>query len=290
MRLWYNKYKGRMEGLRRMTENNDRSKFIETIQHFRLIDDTFFNNFMDDNYTGMQLFLRIILNDDTLEVLSIQTQREISNIYGRSVRFDVFVRDQTGVEYDTEIQRSDAWATPERARFNSSMMDTMSVKKGFKWGKDHLPPVHVIFITEHDTLGGGKPIYHAYRTIAELDHQRLEDHADVIYVNASYQDDSALGRLMHDMFCENPDDMYYSELAERSKYFKIDEHGVMKMCEAMEKLMEEDRAETRLAEQKSTILRLFHKGKKVADMMDATDWTADQVRSFLRSQNLQPVQ
>ena len=227
-----------------MADDKDRSKLIETIQHFRLIDDTYFNAYMDDNTKGMRLFLRVILNDPALEVLDIQTQREVSNIYGRSVRFDVFVRDTAGVEYNLEVQRSDTWATPERARFNSSMMDTLTVKKGFEWGKDHLPPVHVIFITEHDVLKGGKPIYHSYRTIAELDHQRLDDHADVIYVNASYQDDSALGRLMHDMFCANPDDMYYEELAERSRYFKKNEHGVMKMCEAMEKLMEEDRAET----------------------------------------------
>ena len=269
-----------------MEDDKDRSKLIETIQHFRLIDDTYFNTFMDDNTKGMRLFLRIILNEPELEVLDIQMQREVSNIYGRSVRFDVFVRDTAGVEYNLEVQRSDAWATPERARFNSSMMDTMTVKKGFEWGKDHLPPVHVIFITEHDVLKGGKPIYHSYRTIAELDHQRLDDNADVIYVNASYQDDSALGRLMHDMFCENPDDMYYKELAERSRYFKTNEHGVMKMCEAMEKLMEEDRAETfnkgiskGIAEATAKFVRNLLAGKDMSyeKIAKAADTSVDEV-------------
>ena len=27
------------------------------------------------------------------------------------------------------------------------MVDTLTVEKGFEWGKDHLPPVCVIFIT-----------------------------------------------------------------------------------------------------------------------------------------------
>ena len=76
-----------------MTENKDRERLIETIRHFRLIDDTYFNNFMDDNYVCMQLMLRVILDDPTLEVQHIQTQREVANIYGRGVRFDVFVRD-----------------------------------------------------------------------------------------------------------------------------------------------------------------------------------------------------
>ena len=91
---------------------------------------------------------------------------------------------------------------------------------------------------------------------------------------------------MHDMFCENPDDMYYKELAERSRYFKTNEHGMMKMCKIMEELQEE----TRIEEQQNTILRLFHKGKKLADMMDATDWTAERIQNFLRTQNLQPAQ
>ena len=291
-----------MEGLRRMADHKDRSKLIDTIQHFRLIDDTYFNSFMDDNFTGMRLFLRIIMDDPKLEVLRIQTQREVSNIYGRSVRFDVFVKDAAGAEYDVEVQRSDAWATPERARYNSSMMDTMTVKKGFEWGKDHLPPAHVIFITEHDILKGGKPIYHSYRTIAELDHQRLEDHAEIIYVNAEIQDDTDLGHLMHDMFCENPDDMYYAELAERSRYFKKDEHGVMKMCEAMEKLMEEDRAESfkkgfsegqdkgREEANQNTILNLLAIKAKLPVIAKATGWTEERILGFLQSKGIQPAQ
>lgn len=285
-----------------MSRTKDRARLIETIRHFRLIDDTYFNNFMDDNYVCMQLMLRIILDDSTLEVQHIQTQREVANIYGRGVRFDVFVRDAAGVEYNVEIQRSEDGAGEERARFNSCLLDSITIKKGFEWGKDHLPNARVIFITEHDVLGGGKPIYHIWRTIAEMDNRRFDDRAGIIYVNAGYQDDSALGRLMHDMFCENPDDMFYSELAERSRYFKTNEHGVNKMCEAMEKLMdesrnegreegrEEGRDEGRMEAERNTILRLFHKGKKLVDMMDATDWTKEQILSFLHSKNLQIVQ
>ena len=170
-------------------------------------------------------------------------------------------------------------------------MDTMTVKKGFEWGKDHLPPAHVIFITEHDILKGGKPIYHSYRTIAELDHQRLEDHADIIYVNAEIQNNNTdLGRLMHDMFCENPDDMYYQELAERSRYFKTDEHGVRKMCKAMERLMDEAREEERITEKKNTILRLVKEGASLHMLAAAAEWPQEKVAAFLRSQNLQPAQ
>lgn len=92
--------------------------------------------------------------------------------------------------------------------------------------------------------------------------------ADGIYVDAEIQNDTALGRLMHDMFCENPDDMYYAELADRSRYFKKDEHGVMKMCEIMEELREE----TRVEEKKATILRLLKEGASLHMLAVAVEW------------------
>ena len=61
---------------------------------------------------------------------------------------------------------------------------------------------------------------------------------------------------MHDMFCANPSDMYYQELAERSQYFKTNRHGVMKMCKAMEDLMEEIIEESRVEEKQKIILKV----------------------------------
>ena len=271
----------------------DRARLVETIQHFRLIDDTYFNVFMEDNYDDMGLFLRIILSDPTIKLVSIQTQREVSNIFGRSVRFDVFTQNDDGTLSNTEIQRSDDWATPERARFNSCMLDTLTIQKGFDWGKDHLPPTNIIFITEHDVMHSGLPLYHIRRKIEEMNNKTFDDNAQIIYVNASYQDDSDLGRLMHDMFCENPDDMYYKQLANHSRYLKTDEHGVTKMCDAMEKLMNEGRKEWqnegRIEAEKSTILRLFKGGAKLSMMSMATGWSLEQVESFLHSQNMEPV-
>ena len=49
-------------------------------------------------------------------------------------------------------------------------------------------------------------------------------------------EDTPLGRLMHDFRCTRPEDMYYDVLAERVRYFKETEEGASAMCEAMEKL------------------------------------------------------
>lgn len=267
------------------------TNYLNRIKRLRLIDDTFFNTFMEGNAEDMELFLRIILENSSLKVDAIQTQREVSNIYGRSVRFDVFTRNADGTICNTEIQRTDIAATPERARFNASMMDTLTVKSGFEWGKNHLPPTNVIFITENDPLGGGLPIYHIPRVILEMNCKRFEDKAGIIYVNASYQDTATeLGRLMHDMFCTRAEDMYYQQLSNRMNYLKADEHGVMKMCKIMDEIHEDGREEGRTEAKQDIILQLVKKGLGVPFIADVTGWTIEQVTNFLHSKNLQPAQ
>ena len=58
-----------------------------------------------------------------------------------------------------------------------------------------------------------------------------------MYVNGDHRDAvTALGKLVHDIFCEKPDDMYNAALAERVRHFKEDEEGVKEVSEVMEKI------------------------------------------------------
>ncbi|MGN0940545.1 MAG: Rpn family recombination-promoting nuclease/putative transposase [Selenomonadaceae bacterium] len=219
----------------------ERQKMIEAIQQFRLIDDVYFSAFFDGDKVSMELVLRIILGKPSLHVVEMRAQNEVPNMYGRAVRFDVFATDDKNNEYNIEVQRSDEGANPRRARYNSSMMDTMNVSKGTEW-KD-IPPVIVIFITEHDVLGGGLPLYHVERVIREMGDKSFGDASEIVYVNAEIQDDTPLGKLMHDFFCKDANDMNYRILADRTKFFKTDEHGVSRMCKIMEDIKNEGVAE-----------------------------------------------
>ena len=276
----------------------ERQELLDVIQEFCLLDDTYFNVYMEGFKEGMELILRLIVGDDKLKVRELITQRDTANIYGRSVRFDVFVTDGAGREYNIEVQRDSSGASGERARFNSAMLDTLTINKGFEWGKDHLPPAKVIFIVEHDVYHAGKPLYHVERVIRELDKRRFDDKAEIIYVNAGCLDDSPLGRLMHDLHCKRPEEMYYKELADRTQYLKANETGVSEMCEVMERLIDkradksrkEGREEGRIETEEATILRLAQGGEKLSIMAMATGWTMDKVLSFLKSRNLEPAQ
>ena len=69
------------------------------------------------------------------------------------------------------------------------------------------------------------------------------DESHIIYVNGQYRGDDAIGRLMHDFSCADPDDMNSSVLAGKARYLKKDEKGVRQMSIIMEELIAEDRRE-----------------------------------------------
>ncbi len=109
---------------------------------------------------------------------------------------------------------------------------------------ENLPESYVIFITEKDVFKGNKPLYTIERKIGEMDNALFEDKAHIIYVNGKYRDDTELGRLMHDFFCTEPEEMYNKLLADRVDWFKNQKEGVDSMCDIMEELRQETEMKT----------------------------------------------
>ena len=210
-------------------------RYLEKIKQLRLMDDTFFNSCFDGNIPCMEVVLRAVLGNDRLRVTEVITQQSVPNLYGRAVRFDALATDGETI-YDVEIQRSDEGAIPRRARFNSSMIDSREVSKGTLF--PDLPETYVIFITEHDVWKREKPLYTVRRTFEDTE-EVFNDGTDILYVNGECQSESPLGRLMHDFFCSDPNDMYSDVLAERVRFFKEDEKGVAAMCNVMKEIYDD---------------------------------------------------
>ena len=103
----------------------------------------------------------------------------------------------------------------------------------------------MIFITEHDVLKKGLPLYHINRTVKE-DGTDFVDGSYIVYVNSNIRDDTPLGRLMHDFRCKDPSNMYYEKLATRVRYFKETKKGVDSMCKVMEDMRREAAAKKSL--------------------------------------------
>ena len=220
-------------------DKNEQRKqlLLSKIAQFRLFDDDFMSKVFEDDIEATEFLLKIILQRDDLEVTESKGQVSIKNLLGRSVRLDIKAKDKTGKLYNIEVQRADIGAGEKRARYYSAILDANSLlpRQDF----DKLPETYVIFITEHDVLKGGLPLYHINRKIEE-NGMTFCDESHIIYVNGEYKEDNDIGKLMHDFSCENPDDMKLRLLAEKTRYFKKDEKGVKRMCKIMEDFLKEE--------------------------------------------------
>lgn len=262
------------------------------IQRFRLMDDDFFTKCLDGNIPCVRLILRIVLDMPDLEVIEVRTQVFVENLLNRSVRLDILAMDDNGRIFNIEIQRTDKGAGAKRARYNSSMIDASLLKKGA--GFDALPETYVIFITEHDVIGRNLPLYHIDRYISELG-EKFADEAHILYVNGAYQDDSPVGKLMHDFSCTNAADMHYDVLADRVSFFKESKEGVAIMCKAIEDMRmeayhegrEEGREEGRAEQTRSLALRMLSAGKYgLEEISDLSALPLEEVRALQAEQFL----
>lgn len=216
-------------------------RYYWRILQLRIIDDDFMRKVLADK-DCVQLVLQIIMEKPDLIVKEVNVQFDMKNLQGRSLELDVLAVDGMGQLYDIEVQRGDQKATPKRARYHSALIDANTSEPGEDFCR--LPQNFVIFITENDVLGGGLPVYHVERTIQE-NGEPFGDETHILYVNAKIQDDTDLGRLMHDFMCRNPGEMNYKVLADRAKYFKETKKGVTSMCRMFEEVKEEGREECR---------------------------------------------
>ncbi len=180
--------------------------------------------------------LQVIMEKKDLKIVDQVLQKDYKNLQGRSAILDCVVQDSNGRQIDVEIQQDTEGASPKRARYYSGLMDMNTLNPGEDF--DELPESYVIFITKSDILGRGLPIYHMDRKIAETG-ETFQDEAHIIYVNSMRQEDTELGRLMHDLYCKDAKEMHSKILAERVYELKNTEKGVKMMCREIDELLNE---------------------------------------------------
>ena len=130
-----------------------------------------------------------------------------------------------------------------------------------------------IFITRDDVLGYGLPIYHIDKQIKEVG-ESFQDEAHIIYVNSRKQEDTELGKLMHDLHCKDADEMHSPVLAKRVHELKDTQKGVEFMCREMEKIYSEGMESGELKAKKETVLSMAEEGrdlKKIARLVKVSE-------------------
>ena len=214
-------------------------RYLEVLNKLRPIDDTFMRMIFRD-YQCVELLMKIIFGDQ-FSLKRFETQEDHKQVGYRSVALDIVLYTHEGVIIGIEVEKSKDNASPLRARYHASVLDCDQSYPGEKWS--HFPEMYVVFICEEDVLKTNQLVSHIERYIDK--HEQFKDKLHIIYLNASLQDDTPLGKLMHDMLCSNPNDMYYEVLRKRVSYFKKQEGGKRTMCEALEELITEAKNEGR---------------------------------------------
>ena len=213
------------------TEVGQNSEIKHVIRSLWMMNNRFMNFMLDDNKEAAQVFLRVILVDDKIKVRNVRIQSFIQNIYGHSSQLDILAQDSKGRYFNVEVQRSDEGAPARRARFYSSILDTHFLQPSKLY--EELPDTYVIFITENDVLHDNLPLYNIRRRIDE-NAKCFEDGSHIIYVNSQRRDNTALGKLMQDLYCTEPKNLHYHEFAERMEFLKYSKEGEEKMTDVIE--------------------------------------------------------
>lgn len=230
------------------------------------MDDIFMRTVFKDK-DCVEYILQVIMNKRDLQVIDQILQQDYKNLQGRSAVLDCVARDETFRQYNIEIQgdKKDG-ASPKRARYHSGLLDMNTLKPGEDFNK--LPETYIIFITRKDELGYNRPICHIDRMVREED-EEFRDEEHIIYVNSKEQEDTELGRLMHDLHYKDAKEMHSDILSNRGYELKETEKGVNEMCRDMEEIYGEGMENGRLlglkeGEEMGRILGLKEGGEKKA--------------------------
>ena len=247
------------------------------IKNFTLMSDIFMRNVFKQREC-LEYVLQVIMEKQDLKVIEQIIQKDYKNLQGRSAIMDCVARDSEGKQFDVEIQQDNEGASPKRARYHSGLIDINTLNPGQDF--DELPESYVIFITRDDILGYDFPIYHIDRHIKEAD-DSFQDEAHIIYVNSRKQEDTELGRLMHDLHCKNADEMHSPVLAKRVHELKDTQKGVELMCHEMEKIYSEGMESGELKAKKETALSLAEMGLPVEKIAKAVNHDVNEVQKWI---------
>lgn len=210
----------------------EHKKALELIRKYRPFDDIFARYLFKYCPEVLENILRIITGNEELKVLYSSAQEEIPALCrDKTVIFDVFAICSDQRRYNVEIQRVVKNSIVKRSRLHRNRVDFHSLNKGED--VENMPYITIIFICEEDPFGGGYPIYDSVHSIRPMGIE-VDDGVKIIYINGQNNDDTPLGRLMHNFGCADPDDMYLGFMKNAVKKCKTSRKVIYQMCELIE--------------------------------------------------------
>ena len=267
-------------------KKKDKIRYEEALRELTLMSDTFSAEIFKHKECAEHL-LRTLLRDETIRLKHVEVQKEITNMWGKGVRFDVYGISDTGDVYDAEIQNKLSEASVNRAAYNGALMAMRNLKKGLKFRKKkYRRKFHVAFVTNGDALGYGQSENHISYYCKE-NMEKIDAGADIHYYNSQIHDDSPIGRMMHDFHEKCVDAMQDEVFQKYVRYYKETPKGRKHMCKVMEKIRRdgykdgEKSGEKRKS--KMIVRNLYKYGMSISDIMLNTGESEQQIRKWVKA-------
>ena len=103
-------------------------------------------------------------------------------------------------------------------------------------------------------------------------------------MNGEARTETALGELMQDFFCNDPDKMHYKVLSRRAGYFKEDKEGVDTRCKLMEDYAEKRAKEAARDSSINFAVELWNDGMRdMEKIAKLTKLSIDEVKNLFES-------
>ncbi len=159
-----------------------------------LSNDFLFGKIMRDPEICKGVLQRILPQLSIERIEYPELQKEIKeDIDARSVRLDVYVRDDRDTVYNIEMQTVNTKELPKRSRYYQSMMDLQLLDHGQSYKK--LNQCYIIFICLTDIFERGRHIY-TFKNICQEDGElALGDGTEKLFLNANGQKDDVSPEL-----------------------------------------------------------------------------------------------
>ena len=164
----------------------------------------------------MEEFLRLILNDDTLEFKG-SSCKDITNVYGYDSTLAEFstltgngrlmgLLTVEGTEPDV-IANAFLYFVLKKEEY---MADTMDYSL--------IPQMTIVVLMEKNVYGGNSPFY---QLVWREEKSGWEyDRIKYIFVNGEYKGNNLLGNYIHDFMCDDVDSMRIDSIKEALKFFE----------------------------------------------------------------------
>ena len=243
-------------------------------EELSISNDFLFGKVMQTPELCKELLQRILpdLKIDRVEYPELQKSISV-DMDARSVRLDVYVKDDKEVVYDIEMQVSDTRELPKRSRYYQGMIDLQLVDAGQHYKK--LNRSYIIFISPFDLYGEGRHIY-TFENICKEDNSIfMGDEAVKIFLNANGTMDDVRGELkafLDYVTGKKPEDSYVEKLEEAVQEAKKNrewrhEYMTLLMRDQENQEIGEKRGEKRGEKKMAELIMLLNEDGRLSDIL-----------------------